>query len=329
MRVALTEPIEPIGMQILREAGHEVLVGAGHGQSAAALYDLCAQAEAVVVRQKLPEDLPARCPRLLIAARHGVGVDLIPVEACTRHGVLVTNVPGANGDAVAEYVVAQMLAAARRTQRIHDTLLAEGWAAARAMFGQARELRGGTIGIVGVGGIGQRLAEIAHHGFGMRVLGHRRNRAALPGFVTHADLAALFAQSDWVVLACPLTPETRGLASATLIGLMKPTAWLVNVSRGGTVDEPALVWALENNRIGGAILDVFADQPLAPDHRLRRLPNVLMTPHGAGLTRESSTRMSEASARDVVRVLAGEKPQHFINPEAWDANQARRRAMGA
>ena len=133
MKVALTEPIEPVGLAILREAGHEVIEGPGGEQSAEALRALCAEASAVVVRQKLPDDLAQHCPKLLVAARHGVGVDLIPVEGCTEAGVLVTNVPGANADAVAEFVVAQMLAAARQLQAMHARHLAEGWKPARAM----------------------------------------------------------------------------------------------------------------------------------------------------------------------------------------------------
>jgi D-3-phosphoglycerate dehydrogenase len=328
MKVALTEAIEPVGMAILREAGLEVIEGPGGEQSPAALRALCAEAHAVIVRQKLPDDLATTCPKLLVAARHGVGVDLIPVEGCTAAGVLVTNVPGANADAVAEFVVAQMLAAARQLQAMHTRHLAEGWKPARAMAAQATELTGRTLGIVGVGAIGTRLAEIAHHGFRMRVLGHQRRREALPGFVSYADLPELFSESDYIALACPLTPETRGLASAALIARMKPTAWLCNVSRGGTVDEPALVRALQQGRIGGAALDVYAAQPLAAGHPLRDLPNTVLSPHVAGLSRESAMRMSQVATEEVVRVLRGQRPMNLINPEAWGAHQARRQRLG-
>jgi D-3-phosphoglycerate dehydrogenase / 2-oxoglutarate reductase len=328
MKVALTEPIEPIGMKILSEAGLDIIAGRGGAQSPDELRTLCADADAVIVRQLLPPDLASRSPKLLVAARHGVGVDLIPVDDCTENGVVVTNVPGANADAVAEVVIAQMLAAARNAQAMHATLLSEGWLKARALSARAGELTGRTLGIVGVGAIGTRLAEIAHHGFRMRVLGHQRRREALPPFVDYADLPTLFSQSDYIALACPLTPETRGLASAELIGRMKRTAWLCNVSRGGTVDEPALVRALQEGRIGGAALDVFAQQPLADDHPLRALPNVVLSPHCAGISGESATRMSQVSAEEVVRVLRGERPANFINPEAWERHQARRASLG-
>src|SRR5690606_18278220 len=131
-----------------------------------------------------------------------------------------------------------------------------------------------------------------------------------------------------IALACPLTLETRGIVSAPLLARMKPTAWLLNVARGPVVDEAALLDALRARRIGGAALDVYWQQPLAADHPLRSLDNVLLTPHTAGLTRESVVEMSRVAAEEVVRILRGERPTNFINPEAWAAAQDRRRALG-
>lgn len=328
MKVALTEPIEAAGMRVLAEAGLSVIEGPGGEQSAEQLRALCREANGVIVRQKLPDDIATACPGLLVAARHGVGVDLIPVEHCTPAGVLVTNVPAANADAVAEFVIAQMLGAARQVQAMSARHLAEGWKPARAMAATATELRGRTIGIVGVGAIGTRLAEIAHHGFRMHVLGHQRRRDALPDFVEYAALPDLFARSDYIALACPLTAETKGLASAAMIARMKPTAWLCNVSRGAVVEEEALVAALRAGRIGGAALDVYAVQPLAADHPLRSFPNVILSPHVAGLSRESAMLMSRVAAEEVVRVLRGERPRNLINPDALAAHAARRKGLG-
>lgn len=323
MLVALTDPMDPAGEAILRAAGHAIeLPGPG------GLDPLLARADAVVVRRKLPDDLSARAPRLLAAVRQGVGLDMIPVEDCTAHAVLVANVPGANADSVAEFVIGQMLAIARRAETMHAALLSQGWEEARARTAQAFELRGRTLGIVGVGAVGTRLGEIASAGFRMRVLGHRRSAAAMPPGIAQAELDAIFAESDFIALTCPLTAETRGLVSAARIARMRPDAWLLNVARGPVVDGEALLEALRANRIGGAALDVYDVQPLAPDHPLRTLPNVLLTPHAAGLSGEAMVRMSVGAAEEVVRILAGGKPRSFINPEAWKASRARRTTLG-
>ena len=322
MLVALTDPIDPTGEAVLRAAGHDVELPGADG-----LDGLLARAEAVVVRRKLPDDLSARAPRLLAAVRQGVGVDMIPVEDCTTHGVLVANVPGANADSVAEFAIAQMLAIARRAETMHAEM-PQGWDTARARTARAFELRGRTLGIVGVGAIGTRLAEIAGAGFRMRVLGHRRHASFMPPGITYADLDTLFAESDFIALACPLTPETRGLASAARIACMKPGAWLLNLARGPVVDGAALLDALRAGRIGGAALDVYDEQPLAPDHPLRALLNVILTPHAAGLSTEAVERMSTGAAEEVVRILAGQRPRSFINPEAWAASRTRRTALG-
>jgi len=326
VRVALTDPIAPAGEAILRAAGHEILPGPDAADGG--LRGLLARADAVIVRRKLPDDVLEHAPRLLGAVRHGVGVDLIPVERCTAAGVLVANVPGANAGAVAEFVLAQMLAIARQVQAMHADLVGAGWEAARTRADRATELAGRALGLVGLGAIGARLAAICGAGLEMRVLGHRRDRARMPVGVTYAALPDLFAGSDFIVLACPLTPETRGLVSDALLGRMRPGAWLINVARGPVVDEAALLRALREGRIGGAALDVYDVHPLADDHPLRALPNVILTPHAAGLTGEAMRAMSTGAAEDTVRILAGQRPRHFINLEAWAAARARRAALG-
>ncbi len=326
MLIALTDPIEPVGEAILRDGGHEILRMTGTGPDA--LRALCREADAVIVRQKLPDDLVDHAPRLLAAVRHGTGVDMIPVEACTAQGVVVANVPGANADACAEFLIAQMLAVARHVEAMHAEHLAQGWATARRRTNDARELRGKTLGILGVGAIGTRLGDIAALGFRMQVLGHRRNPAGLPPHIHHAGLEEMFERSDYLALACPLTPETQGIVSAALLARMKPTAWLLNIARGPVVEEGALVEALLARRIGGAALDVYWEQPLPADHPLRGLDNVLLTPHGAGLSRESVTELSRVAAEETLRILRGERPVNLINPEAWAAARARRRSRG-
>ena len=270
-------------------------------------------ADVLVVRSNLPPDLLDHAPRLRGIVRPGVGVDMIPVAAATARGLPVANVPGSNRQAVAEHVITALGLLLRRQHRMDALLRSQDWAVSRALAEGAGELAGQTLGIVGVGSIGLRVAEIAHHGYGMQVLGFQRRLQGLPGFVEGCALDELLARSRGVVLTCPLTEATRGLLDARRIGLMRRDALLVNVSRGAIVDEAALVAALQAGRIAGAALDVFTQQPLPPDHPLLALPHVLLTPHAAGLTDESMAAMSEGAADEVLRLLQGQAPLNPVN----------------
>jgi D-3-phosphoglycerate dehydrogenase len=319
--VLLTNPIDPPARERLAQHAEVALAAADDpGSLRAALNEH--RPHALIVRAMLPPDLCELAPQLLAAVRHGAGVDLIPVAAATAAGVIVANVPGANAATVAEYAIAQMLRHARGLERIEAGLRGPGWAAVRGQADAGRELAGATLGIVGMGAIGAHLARIARHGFGMRVLGHRRSDAPMPEGVEPAGLDALLAASQWVVLACPLTDQTRGLIDARRLALMPAGAVLVNVSRGAVVDEPALIAALRAGTLGGAVLDVFAAQPLAADSPLRTLPGVLLSPHVAGISADSMRRMSAAAVDQVIAVLRGHPPAHFINPEVWPSRRA-------
>ena len=263
-------------------------------------------ADVLVVRAFLPPDIFDHAPRLRGVVRQGVGLDMIPMAAARARGLPVANVPGSNQHAVAEHVFACVGALRRRVAQMDSRLRQQGWAASRALADGGRELHGQTLGIVGLGSVGTRVAQIAHHGYGMAVLGHQRRLHALPAFVAACALDDLLARSDIVVLCCPLTPETRHLIDSRRLALMKNDALLVNVARGAVVDDSALVQALHEQRIGGAALDVFDQQPLAADHPLLQLPQVLLTPHAAGLTVESMRRMSDGAADEVLRLLRGE-----------------------
>jgi D-3-phosphoglycerate dehydrogenase / 2-oxoglutarate reductase len=323
-KILLTNPIDPSGYEILK--GTEVITAPDTGH--ATLRRLVADADAIIVRAYLPADLFEHAQRLRACVRHGAGLDMIPVEAATAQGIPVANVPAVNANAVAEYVVAQMLLGARRLHRIDTLHRREGWNEARNLADQASELGGKTAGIVGVGSIGSRIAAVLHHGFGMKVVGHQRRLEALPGFVTGLALDELLRSADYVVLACPLTPETRGLLDARRIALLKRNAFLVNVSRGAVIEEAALVQALRERRIGGAALDVYATQPLPRDSELLRLDNAILSPHLAGMTEESMQAMSRIACEEVLRMLAGDRPLNFCNPEAWEASLARRKRLG-
>jgi len=248
---------------------------------------------------------------------HGTGTDLVPLAAATAHGVAVANLPGINAQSVAEYCAMAMLMLARRIPLILESLRKETWDIARRHGANAHEIASLTLGIVGVGEIGTRLARIAHHGFGMRVLGHQRRLDRLPAEARAAGLDELLRESDFVVLACPLTPETRYLMNSRTLSLMKPGAWLINIGRGAVVQEEALIGVLKERRIAGAMLDVYEHYRLAPGHPLFSLDNVILTPHLAAVTKESRARASVAAADEMLRILAGERPRNLVNPEAW------------
>lgn len=279
------------------------------------------KADYLVVRTKLPTGVFDHAPRLKGVVRHGTGLDFIPVAEASAHGIPVANVPGANAQAVVEYCVSSMLNLARGVDRMGVTLRSQGWQAGRALSADAGELAGKTVGIVGIGTVGGRLARLCHDGFGMRVLGHQPNYAGVPGFIARTALEALLRESDFVVLCCPLSEQTRGLLNGERLACMRPHAVLINASRGPIIDDVALVAALREGRIKAAALDVFAEQPLAPDHAFLKLDNVLLTPHIAGLTRESTASMSEGTARQILQLMGGKRPDHLVNPEIWDSRR--------
>jgi D-3-phosphoglycerate dehydrogenase len=322
-KVLLTNPIDPSGVRILEEVADVVTAPDAR---AATLRHMIGDADALIVRAHLPADIFDRPHHLRGVVRHGVGLDMIPVDTATRQAIPVANVPAVNAEAVAEYCISGMLLLARRMHRLDRDLRALDWMTSRKLSDDATELFGRTVGVIGVGNVGRRVAEICHAGFRMRVLGNQRRLNALPGFVTGVDVDTVFRESDFIVLNCPLTAETTNLVNPSRISLMKRTTCIVNASRGQVIDEPALAAALRDKRIGGAVLDVFCEQPLRRDHPFLALENVILTPHAAGITQESMQRMSQGAAQEIVRLLADERPVNLVNPEIWDQYLARRRA---
>lgn len=321
VRVLLVDPIDPSGEALLRERGAAVL--AAPDGEAATVKRLARECDALITRSKLPDDLFDAAPGLRAVTIHGTGTDLVPLAAASAHGVAVANLPGSNAQSVAEYCAMAMLMLARNIVPIMAAMRARPWDEARALGAAAHEIAEMTAGIVGVGAIGARLARILRHGFGMRVLGHRRRLDRLPPEAEAAPLERLLAESDFVVLTCPLTPETHHLLDRERFALMKPTAWLVNVGRGPVVDEAALVEALRERRIAGAMLDVYEHYRIEPGHPLFALDNVILTPHLSGMTRESRRRMGRAAAEATLAMLAGERPAHLVNPDVWPKFRAR------
>jgi D-3-phosphoglycerate dehydrogenase len=310
--VLLTDPIAPAGEELLSRAA--TLIRAPDSEPATTRR-LARDADGVIIRSKLPDDIFDAAPRVRSVVVHGTGTDLVPIESATAHGVMVANLPGVNAQSVAEYCAMAILMLARNVLSIVDAVRSKPWDEARRMGAAAHEIAGMTLGIVGVGEIGARLAKIARRGLGMEVLGHQRRLERVPADASPVSLGELLARSDFVVLACPLTPQTRHLMNATNIGLMKPAAWLVNVGRGPVVQEEALIDALRARRIAGAMLDVYEHYRLEPGHPLLSLDNVILTPHLAGVTREARARAGVAAADEMLRMLKGERPRNLVNPE--------------
>jgi len=312
----------------LHPAAVDALKGAGQLKVASALDPATLIAEsrdaaAIIVRAVLPEGIFTGAPLLRAAVRHGAGLDMIPMEAATAAGVLVANVPAVNARSVAEHVLFVSMALLRRFRSMDRDLRTGGWLAGRAHAEQTNELSGRRIGIVGYGAVGRQVHAIAANGFGLEVGVNSRNRPENMHDARFLDIDALVSTSDILVLCCPLTLETRGLIDARRLGLMKPGALIVNVSRGPVIVDEALINALRDGRIGGAALDVFATQPLPPDHPYFAFDNVIITPHMAGITEESMMRMGTGAAAEVVRILAGDLPLNLRNPEVVPAYRAR------
>lgn len=319
-KVLLTNPIDPIGMKIL-EAAADVVTAPD--AKPATLNKMVSETDLLMVRAFLPPDVFERPNRLRGVVRHGVGLDMIPMEAANAKGIPVANVPGSNAEAVAEHAVAGMLLVARSLHSMDRDLRAKDWAVSRKHSDASTELFGRTLGVVGMGSVGTRIAEICVTAFRMRVLGTPSRSKALPTFVEGAPVERIFRESDFIVLSCPLTDGTRHLVNAERLAMMKPGAALINVARGPVVNESALVEALAARRIRGAVLDVYEEQPLRRDHRLLRLDNAILTPHAAGITEESMKRMSQGAAEEAVRLLRFERPVNLCNPEVWERHLKR------
>jgi D-3-phosphoglycerate dehydrogenase / 2-oxoglutarate reductase len=314
-RVLVVDPIAAAGEALLARSAEVVRSPDSDPETIRRLARDC---DGIITRSKLPDDVFQAAPRVRAVAIHGTGTDLVPLADATARGVMVSNIPGGNAQSVAEYCVMAMLVLSRQLFGITSALKSDSWDKARALGAGTREVAGLTLGLVGVGEIGRRVARICRQGFGMRVLGNQRRMERLPADAEPAPLAELVSNSDFVVVTCPLNADTRHLFNQNLISKMKSTAWLVNVGRGPVVEEAALIAALRERRIAGAMLDVYEHYRLPPGHPLFSLDNAVLTPHLAGMTVESRARMSVAAAEELLRMLAGERPNNFVNPESAD-----------
>ena len=299
--------------------------------SAGELRAKLADAEGVLINimDRVDAALLDAAPSLRVISQLAAGLDNVDVPECTRRGILLGSTPGILSKAVADHAFAILLSAARRVVESDKWVRGNNWELAfHPNYWLGSEVQGSTLGIVGLGQIGLEMARRAQ-GFDMRILYHSRTprpeaEATLRALseredaVAYATLDELLAQSDFVSLHCPLTPETRHLINADALRKMKSTAILVNISRGPVVDTDALVRALGEGWIGGAALDVVDPEPIPDDHPLLFMDNVAITPHIGSASVLSRRAMSIMAAQNLVNGLHGQRLVHCANPELYD-----------
>jgi D-3-phosphoglycerate dehydrogenase len=316
-RVAVAGTIHPDGQAMLEREASVVVV---EDLTDAGLLKAAPDAEGILFRSRplCSEALMAAFPRLRVVGRHGVGLDIVDIPAATRLGVAVVHAPASNSQAVAEHAIMLMLCCAKRTLQIDRMTRAGDWSARNVV--ENVELAGRTLGIIGIGNIGRRVARIAG-AIGLRVLAHDpyvapdeiRRRGAEPV----ASLEALLPQVDVLTCHTPLTPETQAMINERTLGLLPPGAIFVNTSRGPVQDERAVFKALATGHLGAAGLDVFEEEPSPVDNPIFNLPNVVCSTHVAGVTKEATRQISTQVVGEMLRVLRGERPEVLVNPEVW------------
>ncbi len=273
----------------------------------------------------VPKKLIDNAARLKVVGVLRAGVENVNVAHATERGVLVYNTPGRNSDAVADFTVGMIICEARNIARGHRGLKDGQWIREYPNSGRIPDLPGKTVGLVGLGEIGQKVARRLA-GFDVRVLGCDPFVTSQPAGVVMTTLERLMAESDFVSLHARLTKDTEGLIGAKLIALMKPTAYFINTSRSGLVDEQALYEALRDRRIEGAALDVFNKEPPGKEYPLVLLDNVTLTPHMAGGSNDAFFNSPARLAAEMAKLWDGERSRFILNPEVFDAVAARLRS---
>lgn len=293
---------------------------AGPILAAAHAYQISSARDELPPKYHAHKELLARTPSLLIVSTGGAGFDTVNVRDCTDAGVLVVNQTGGNADAVAAHVLAMMLMLSKQIIQT-DHALRKGTMRDRNAF-MGNDINGRTVGIVGLGNTGRRVAKLCRTLFDMQVL-------ACDPYLDEATIAERGAKkvaldellrcSDFVSINCPLDDATRGMIGAREFGLMPKHAYFITTARGFIHDEDALAEALRAKQIAGAGLDVWAKEPPPPDHPLLQFDNVIASPHTAGVTREARANMGRFAAEQLIMTLDGKRPPRIVNPEVWPA----------
>jgi D-3-phosphoglycerate dehydrogenase / 2-oxoglutarate reductase len=282
------------------------------------VYQVGSARDEIARRFHVDAALIARMPDLVVVSTSGVGYDTVDVKACTEAGILVVNQAGGNREAVAEHALGMLIALSKRIPETNQVMRRERLADRTAFMGN--DVFGKTIGIIGLGNVGSRLAQLCRGLFAMHVLAYDpylTAAACAERGAEKVELADLMSCSDYVSINCPLTAETRGMVGAAQFDLMRPGAYLITTARGHIHDEAALADALACGRLAGAGLDVWATEPPPCDHPLLKFDNVLVSPHTAGVTRETRYNMGRIAAEQVLDALDGRPVARKVNPEVW------------
>ncbi|MDL2209923.1 hydroxyacid dehydrogenase [Desulfovibrio sp. OttesenSCG-928-O18] len=316
MRVLVTEPIHEKGIALLREH-FEVVEGNTHDWDV--IRDLAADCDGILVRTvKICREIISSAPKLKCIAVHGVGVDYVDIVAATERGIPVVNAPFSNSNAVAEYCLGAMLALLRQTASSDREVRTGDYAALRAAI-QLGELRGKTVGLIGLGRIAQCIVPLLAP-FKVRLLAYDPFAAPETFEKNNAErcetITDLLSIADIVTIHVPLTKATRDLISAETIKIMKPGSYIINAARGGIVNEEAVVDAIESGRLAGAAFDVFVTEPPQKDSPLLRCDKIILSPHSAALTAEARRNMAVQAAENLIAVLKGQQPTSCVNKDA-------------
>jgi len=316
MHVLVTDPIDDAGLDVLREAGHEVETG--YELEGEALLEAVSKTNALIVRSgtEVTRSVLEAAEELVIVGRAGIGVDNIDIEAATDEGVIVANAPEGNVRAAAEHTVAMTFATARSIPQAHGRLKVGEWAKSEYL---GTELNGKTLGVVGLGRVGQEVAKKLD-ALGMDIVAYdpyiSEDRADRIG-AELAELEACLERADFLTIHTPLTPETEGLISDDELELLG-AGYVVNVGRGGIIDEDALAAKVEDGTVSGAALDVFREEPLPEDSPLLYVDDVIVTPHLGASTEAAQENVATSTAEQVVAALAAEPVANALNAPSID-----------
>jgi D-3-phosphoglycerate dehydrogenase len=292
--------------------------------SAAHVYQAGASRQVLAKHYHVTLALLEQTPNLVAVSSNGAGYDPVDVDACTARGIIVVNQSGGNKEGVAEHALAMMLTLSKRIIETDRRMRAGPNIPRNAYVG--RELLNRTVGIIGIGNVGGRLAELCRGLFNMRVLAYDPYLSAEQVKARGAEkveLDDLLRQAEFVSINCPLSRESRYMIGAREFGLMQPEAYFITTARGFIHDENALAEALSAKQIAGAGLDVWEEEPPPHDHKLMAFDNVLVSPHTAGATVESRENMARIAAEQVLDILDGKRPPRLINREVWPAYRER------